>query len=66
MLAKGVYTRPPFIETPKKIDFLESKEYLSGNDFLKDQRLLNAIEITHIFGNIEANLVGRTLMKGFG
>lgn len=66
MLSKGIYTRPPFIEPPKKTDFIESTEYLSGIDILKDQRLLNAIEVTHIFGNIEANVIGKTLMQGFG
>ena len=40
MLAKGIYIRPPFIEPPKKNDFVESKDYLSGNNFLKDQSCL--------------------------
>jgi spore coat protein CotF len=66
MLTKGIYTRPPFIEPPKKVDFIEDKDYFRGSNFLKDQRYLNAVEITHIFGNIEANVIGNTLTKAFG
>lgn len=66
MLAKGIYTRAPYIEAPNKVDFIENRDYLNGKDFLKDQRLLNAVEITHVFGNIEANIIGGALLKGFG
>ncbi|MBB6452585.1 hypothetical protein HNQ94_001030 [Salirhabdus euzebyi] len=66
LLDKGLYTRPPFIQPPKKSDFIESKDYLSGNNLLEDQRYLNAVEISHIFGNIEANVVGNTLTQAFG
>lgn len=66
LLNKGLYTRPPFIEPPKKADFVEDKDYLNGINLLKDQRLLNAVEISHIFGNIEGNVIGNALTKGFG
>lgn len=65
LLNKGIYTRPPIIEPPKQGDFVESKEYLNGKDLFGDQRYLNAVEISHIFGNIEANVVGDTITKGF-
>ncbi|QOR67221.1 DUF3231 family protein [Cytobacillus suaedae] len=66
LLDKGIYVRPPFIEPPKKTDFIEDKDYLNGINLLGDQRFLNAIEISHVFGNIEANVVGNTITKGFG
>ncbi|MGD6830693.1 DUF3231 family protein [Sutcliffiella halmapala] len=66
LLNKGLYTRPPVIEPPKKSDFVEDKDYLNGINLLGDQRFLNAIEISHVFGNIEANVIGNALTKGFG
>lgn len=66
MLDKGLYVRPPFIDSPKKSDFIEDRDYLNGINLLDDQRFLNAIEISHIFGNVEANIVGNTITKGFG
>ncbi|UCZ54928.1 DUF3231 family protein [Bacillus shivajii] len=65
LLEKGLYTRPPFIDPKKRSDFIEDKEYLNGIDLFSDQRFLNTIEISHIFANIEANVIGHTLTKGF-
>ncbi len=65
LLSKGVYVRPPIIDPPKKVDFIEDKDYLNGKNFLKDQRYLNTIEISHVFGNLEANVLGNALIKGF-
>ncbi|GGM28962.1 hypothetical protein GCM10011351_13740 [Paraliobacillus quinghaiensis] len=66
LLDKGLYVRPPFIEPPKKSDFIEDRDYLNGFNLLGDQRFLNTIEISHIFGNVEANVVGNTITKSFG
>ncbi|MFV8829592.1 DUF3231 family protein [Alkalihalobacterium sp. APHAB7] len=66
LLKKGLYTRPPFIEPPKKADFIEDKDYLNGMNLLNDQRFLNAVEISHVFANIEANVIGNAITKGFG
>ncbi|MGM0846468.1 MAG: DUF3231 family protein [Bacillota bacterium] len=66
LLDKGLYVRPPFIDPPKKSDFIEDRDYLNGSNLLGDQRYLNAIEISHVFGNIEANVVGNTITKAFG
>ncbi|WP_078427363.1 DUF3231 family protein [Alkalihalobacterium alkalinitrilicum] len=65
LLDKGLYTRPPFIESPQRSDFIEDKEYLKGNNLLGEQRPLNAVEISHVFGNVEANVIGSALTKGF-
>ncbi|MCM2534733.1 DUF3231 family protein [Neobacillus pocheonensis] len=66
LLDKGLYIRPPFIEPPKKTDFIEDKDYLNGVNLLGNQRYLNAVEISHLYGNIEANVIGKALTKGFG
>jgi hypothetical protein len=65
LLDKGLYTRPPFIEPPKKSDFVEDKDYLNGINLFGNQRYLNAVEISHLYGNIEANVIGKALTKGF-
>ncbi|MDG5789276.1 DUF3231 family protein [Evansella sp. AB-P1] len=65
MLEKGIYMKPPFIEPPEEVDFVEDKEYLDRQMLLKENRDLNAIEISHVFGNIEANMVGKLITKGF-
>ncbi|WP_096199913.1 DUF3231 family protein [Bacillus sp. FJAT-45350] len=65
LLEKGLYTRPPFIDPPKKSDFIEDNDYLNGIDLFSDQRYLNSIEISHVFANIEANVIASALTKGF-
>jgi spore coat protein CotF len=65
LLDKGLYVRPPFIEPSQKTDFIEDKDYLNGVDFLSDQRYLNSVEISHIFLNINANVLGSALTKAF-
>ncbi|NHC43586.1 DUF3231 family protein [Bacillus sp. MM2020_1] len=65
LLDKGLYTRPPIIEPPKKTDFIEDKDYLNGINLLGNQRYLNAVEISHLYVNIEANVIGKALTKGF-
>ncbi|MFE8701505.1 DUF3231 family protein [Cytobacillus sp. FJAT-54145] len=66
LLEKGVYTRPPFIEPPKRADFIEDKDYLNGKNLFGDQRYLNSIEISHLFANIEANVIGNSISKAYG
>ncbi|MCT2535450.1 DUF3231 family protein [Aquibacillus koreensis] len=66
LLDKGIYNRAPIIDSSKKVDFIENKDYVSGNNLFGDQRFLNAVEISHVFGNLEANVVGNTITKAFG
>lgn len=65
LLEKGIYTRPPFIDPPKKTDLIENRDYMDGKSFLKESRYLNAVEISHVFANIEANVIGHSLTQGF-
>jgi hypothetical protein len=63
-MSKGVYVRPPFISTPRKVDFVKKMSFLF--DMLgKHKRPLTAIEITHLFINIQTNVLGKSMMTAF-
>ena len=63
-LEKGVYIRPPYISNPEKVDFVQRQGFLF--DFLgKNTRPLTAIEITHLFLNIQTNAIGKAMMMAF-
>lgn len=63
-LSKGVYIRPPFISTPEKVDFIKKQSFLF--DVLgKNKRPLTAVEITHLFINIQTNVLGKSMMMAF-
>ena len=64
LLSKGLYIRAPYIPKQKQVSFVESPSFLGG--ILGNNRPLNAVELAHIFGNIQANGVGRALLIGFG
>ncbi|MEK5522065.1 hypothetical protein B5V89_19320 [Heyndrickxia sporothermodurans] len=64
MLSKGVYVRPPHIPSPDKVDYVNKQGFLF--DFLgSHKRPLTAIEITHLYINIQTNAMGKALMAGF-
>lgn len=62
-LAKGIFTRPPYVTYPQTAEFVESKGFLSG--ILNRERPLNTLEITHLFSNIQSNALGKALILGF-
>jgi hypothetical protein len=63
-LSKGVYVKPPYISTPEKVDFIKKQSFLF--DVLgKHKRPLSAIEITHLFINIQTNVLGKSMMMAF-
>ncbi|MFL0363989.1 DUF3231 family protein [Pseudobacillus sp. 179-B 2D1 NHS] len=64
-LSKGIYPRHPVIEVPKEIDYVDSKNYLSGLNPFNSKRPLNAVEISHLYLNIVTNTVGVKLCVGF-
>ncbi|TCP26623.1 uncharacterized protein DUF3231 [Scopulibacillus darangshiensis] len=64
-LEKGLYTRPPTIPVPCQADYIDNKSYLSGLNPFSEKRPLNAIEISHLFLNIETNLLGSLLCTSF-
>ncbi len=60
-LSKGIYIRPPHIDVQDDVEYVESKKYLSA--FQK--RILNMIEVTHLFENIKTNTIGEMVCKSF-
>lgn len=64
-LSKGVFVRAPYISYPKSKDFIDSKKYLSGFSLFSKKRPLNTIEISHLFMNIQTNLMGSKLALSF-
>jgi hypothetical protein len=63
MLSKGIFSRPPYIATPEKVDFVERQSFLTG--WFGEKRPLNSIEISNIFFNLTKDIVSRALQIGF-
>ncbi|MBB5171892.1 DUF3231 family protein [Texcoconibacillus texcoconensis] len=63
LLTKGMYVRPPQISAPEQVDFVKKKSHLTG--WLGERRPIHATQITHIFLNIQRNILGKTLLTGF-
>ncbi|KHF39945.1 DUF3231 family protein [Halalkalibacter okhensis] len=62
---KGLSVRAPYIPLPKKQDYIDKKNYLSGLNPFTKHRPVNAIEISHLFMNIQTNLIGLKLCLSF-
>lgn len=63
MLSKGIYDRPPKMNYPKEIEFVQKESFISG--IIGSKRPLNAIELSEIFFNIERNYFSVLIMLGF-
>ncbi len=63
MLSKGIYDRPPKMNYPQEIEFVQKKSFLNG--IVGEKRPLNAIELSEIFFNIERNYFSVLIMLGF-
>lgn len=63
-LSKGVFTRFPCVEVPKKVKYIESQSFMV--DWFGEKRPLLVGEITHISLIILANVLGRAIITGFG
>jgi hypothetical protein len=64
-LSKGLFVRAPYIAYPTQTDTVDSKSYLSGFSVFSKERPLNAIEISHLYMNIQTNIIGSKLSLGF-
>lgn len=62
MLSKGIYDRPPMINYPKKVEFIEKLSYIDG--LMGKKRPINAIELMEVFFNIERNYFSILLCQG--
>ncbi|MEH7335521.1 DUF3231 family protein [Neobacillus drentensis] len=62
LMGKGLIIKPPIIPVPDRVDFVH-KDFLTG--FLGDVRPLHALEITHLYDNIENNTTSKALIMAF-
>ncbi|WP_240675909.1 DUF3231 family protein [Ammoniphilus sp. CFH 90114] len=63
MLSKGIYDRPPMLNYPKHVEYIQEESIFSG--YLSKKRSLSALELTEIFLNIERNYFGLLICMGF-
>jgi hypothetical protein len=63
LMEKKLIAKPPIIPTPEGSDHIGKQNYLNG--FLGDVRSLHALEITHLYDNIENNITSKALLLGF-
>lgn len=63
LIKKGFILKPSFIPYPKNVDFIKKQSYLNG--FFGNIRPLQALEITHLFDNIENNATSKAVLIGF-
>ncbi|CAG7613789.1 DUF3231 family protein [Paenibacillus allorhizosphaerae] len=63
LIRKGLLTKPSYIPYPDRVDFIKEQSYLNG--FFGDVRPLQALEITHLYDNIENNATSKAVLLGF-
>jgi hypothetical protein len=65
LLSKGLFVRAPYIAYPTETDYVDTKKYISGLNPFTTKRPLNTIEVSHLFMNIQTNLMGSKLAISF-
>ncbi|WML50068.1 DUF3231 family protein [Neobacillus sp. PS3-34] len=65
LLERGLYIRPPYVPLPNETEFVSGNNYLGGIPILGEKRPLNTIEISHLFMNINVNIIGMMLCTAF-
>lgn len=65
MLEKGLFVKSPYIMLPTEVDFIDSSSYLSGFNLFSKQRPLNSVEISHLYMNVQTNIIGSKLCLAF-
>lgn len=63
MKKKGVYSRPPYMNYPKKVDFVDKQYFLSG--WFGKKRPLLGNEVNHLYLNSLHNELGKSTLLGF-
>jgi hypothetical protein len=63
MLEKGIYVRPPIINTIKEVDMVIKQNFLRG--FLGERRPLLAEETEQLFFRLRSNVIGGAIVTGF-
>ncbi|MEH7342956.1 DUF3231 family protein [Bacillus sp. JJ1532] len=62
LLNKGFIRKPPYIPIPEKVKFID-KDFLNG--FFGDIRPMHALEIAHLYDNIENNVTSKAILLSF-
>lgn len=62
LMEKKLIVRPPIIPTPEGIEKIDKQSYLNG---FRNVRPLHALEIIHLYDNIENNTTSMALLLGF-
>ncbi|HEO8422108.1 TPA: DUF3231 family protein [Yersinia enterocolitica] len=62
LMTKGFISKPPIIPIPEKTDFVQ-KDFLNG--YFGHVRPLHALEVTHLYDNIENNVASKALIMAF-
>lgn len=62
---KDVLPPPPAVSMPKKVEFADGKNYMSGFNLFSNKRALNTVEVAQLFFAIETNVFGMQLITGF-
>lgn len=63
LLAKGLYSKAPYLPIPDNFDFVEKKSFLSG--YFGEKRPLTGTEITNLYANFQRNALGSVTMIGY-
>ena len=63
LLEKGIVSRPPFINPPAAIEFIEQQSFMKG--FLGGKRPLNCIEISNVYWNLKKIQLSKSVTIGF-
>lgn len=63
MLSKGLYDRPPKMEYPKSVEFIQHEPTLL-NTWFGEKRPLNCLEMAELYQDIERNAMGLILLMG--
>lgn len=63
MKKKGVYIRPPYMNYPKKVEFVDKQTFLTG--WLGKKRPLLGNEVNHLYMTSLHNEIGKSTILGF-
>lgn len=63
LVEKNFIAKPPIIPIPEHPEHVTKQSFLNG--FVGDVRPLHALEITHLYDNIENNITSKALLLGF-
>lgn len=63
-LSKGIFVRAPYVEIPKKVQYIKGQSFML--DFFGEKRSMLLGEVTQLFGITYSNVVGKAISSGFG